>query len=276
VTITSSPAGAFVSVSGTGCAPGTYPTPFSLLWNANANCTLSFAALYSHDTRLGGPFIANQRYTFAYADISGDRTADNPQTVNVGNAPLAINAVYCSSPLAPPAQSAVLEFTEGNQVAFTQAPSISAGANFTMEAWIYPTAGGGIIMGKPSNAPDGAPPFNYALTFDSQGIVTFVQSTGQPGSDRYIHSPSPVPLSAWTHVAAVLNSGQIQLYVDGQSVASFRSPGPPAGQDVPFGVGGGVLDGQSVCCSFMGAISQVRLWSARYPRRRSRRTRKRC
>jgi hypothetical protein len=218
---------------------------------AGANCTLSFAPLYLRDTRLGGPFIANQRYTIAYADMGGARTPDNPQIVVAGSAPLAINAVYCSSPLAPQSQSG-LQFTQGNQVAFSQAPSISAGLDFTMEAWIYPTAGGGMIMGKASN---------YALGLDSNRIVTFDQSTGQPGSNKRISAPSPIPLNAWTHVAAVLNSGLMQLYVDGQLVSVLRSPGPPSGRDVSFSVGAGLPDGQNVCCSFLGAISQVRLWS---------------
>ncbi len=252
VTINSSPDGAFVTVSGAGCSPGTYPTPANLLWQANANCTLSFAPLYLRDPRLGGPFIANQRYAFAYADMGDARTPDNPQIVNAGSAPIAINAVYLSTPLAPPAQSAILQFTQGDQAAFSQAASISAGPEFTMEAWIYPTAGGGMIMGKASN---------YALSLDANGIVTFDQSTGQPGTDKRISAPSPIPLNTWTHVAAVLNSGLLQLYIDGQLVSVFRSSGPPSGRDVPFSVGAGIPDGEDVCCSFMGAISQVRLWS---------------
>jgi uncharacterized protein (TIGR03437 family) len=44
-------------------------------------------------------------------------------------------------------------------------------------------------------------------------------------------------------------------------VSVFKSLGPPAGQGIPFSVGGAIPDGQNVCCAFSGAIRQVRLWS---------------
>jgi hypothetical protein len=40
-TITSSPSGLAVTTAGTGCAPGTYTTPVTLIWTPDSNCTLS-------------------------------------------------------------------------------------------------------------------------------------------------------------------------------------------------------------------------------------------
>ena len=41
-----------VTVTGAGCAPGTYTTPVTLAWSAGANCSISFSAIQgSGDTR---------------------------------------------------------------------------------------------------------------------------------------------------------------------------------------------------------------------------------
>ena len=48
-TITSSPSGLAISTSGTGCAPGTYTTPVTLIWTPESSCTLSVV------TPQGGP-----------------------------------------------------------------------------------------------------------------------------------------------------------------------------------------------------------------------------
>jgi Divergent InlB B-repeat domain len=48
-TITSSPSGLAISTSGTGCEPGTYTTPVTLIWTQGSSCTLSVV------TPQGGP-----------------------------------------------------------------------------------------------------------------------------------------------------------------------------------------------------------------------------
>ena len=49
VQLTASPAGAKVTVSGAGCAPGVYTTPATISWLQNSTCTLSVAANESVD-----------------------------------------------------------------------------------------------------------------------------------------------------------------------------------------------------------------------------------
>jgi uncharacterized protein (TIGR03437 family) len=103
---------------------------------------------------------------------------------------------------------------------------------------------------------------NYIIGLDQTGTtLIFAQSTGQPGSYQQIMAPTPTPLNTWTHVAAELDSGTMLFYINGQLVASMASPGQLAGQGVPFSLGGGLPDGQQVCCTFTGAMRQARVWS---------------
>jgi len=134
-----------------------------------------------------------------------------------------------------------------------------------MECWVSLDAASpyDVIMGKPSN-PRGTDPFmNYIIGLDQLGTsFIFVQTTGQAGTFTQVTAPSMVPLHTWTHVAAVLDSGTMNLYVNGQLVASARSPGPPSvAAAVPFALGGAIPDGQNLCCFFNGALRQARAWS---------------
>lgn len=157
---------------------------------------------------------------------------------------------------APPVQDSVLR-------SFAYTGQISLGNTFTMESWvILYAAGASVVMGKPNN-PRNADPFDhYDLGFaNSSRIPQFAQSTGQPGSNRNIKGLSPVPLYTWTHMAAVLDSGVMRLYVNGQLAAEGDSPGPPAGASVAFGLGGGIPDGTTLCCFLNGAMREARVWS---------------
>ena len=154
--------------------------------------------------------------------------------------------------LTPPPQEYVLHF-QPNSVAFTD--QISIGATFTMEAWIYLDAASpfSLIMGKPNLS---------FIGFDSAGHKPmFTQSTDQPGNGRSISGQSDLPLYSWTHLAAVHDLVVMRLYVNGQRVASGASPWPPDGAAGPLGLGGAMLDGTSLCCSFFGALREARVWS---------------
>lgn len=95
-TITSSPSGASITVTGNGCIPGTYTTPASLTWNANTNCTVLFAT---------PQIIGGTQYVFNSATVNGgSATTTNPLTVNSGSSALTINANYmnpCTYSLSP-------------------------------------------------------------------------------------------------------------------------------------------------------------------------------
>src|ERR1035437_6491237 len=254
VAVTSSPPGLSFTVAGSGCAPGTYTTPANLLWSANISCTVLFNT---------PQLVGRTRYVFASSALSGGAAeATNPRTVNSGGAGFSVDATFTPQALAPPIQQSVLKFSGAAGVAFTQA--ISVGASFTMECWGSLDAASpyAVIMGKPNN-PRGTDPFmNYIIGLDQPGTsLALVQTTGQAGTYRQITAPFTVALHTWTHVAAVLDSGTMRLYINGQTVASGPSPGPPAGQAVPFGLGGAIPDGTHPCCTFAGSMRQARVWS---------------
>jgi hypothetical protein len=256
-------------VTGTGCGPGTYPTPANLLWDANSNCTLAFTPFYVRDLETGAVFNDNQQYVFANATAgSGAPISANPQTIAVGTTPLTINAVFNPAPLAPPAQNSVLEFATGQQVAVAAQP-VSVGADFTLEAWVSASQSpNGFIMGKMASGDAFA---NYAI-FGTVGMLAFQQSTSVPATfpSITVSTPSPVPLNTWIHVAAVLNSGIMQLYIDGQLVATGESSGPPAGQNVPFSVGPPHRMARAYAAASSGRSDRLACGPGRCPPRRFR------
>ena len=98
-TITSSPSGASIAVTGNGCIPGTYTTPANLTWNANTNCTVYFVTPIS---------ISGTQYVFNSATVNGGAsTTTNPLTVNSGGSALTINGNFmnpCTYSLVPGGQ----------------------------------------------------------------------------------------------------------------------------------------------------------------------------
>ncbi|MBV8842327.1 MAG: putative Ig domain-containing protein, partial [Bryobacterales bacterium] len=86
VTITSSVGGASVTITGTGCAAGSYPTPANVTWNPNTLCRVSF----------GDPLtIGSVTYAFQSATVNGTAGSSSSAIfVPSGTTPLTINAKY--------------------------------------------------------------------------------------------------------------------------------------------------------------------------------------
>jgi NHL repeat len=86
ISITSSPAGVSITVTGPGCDPGTYTTPAKLTWASRISCTVKF----------GDPqFIGGVNYAFRSSTVNGSATShQNPRTINSGTSALKINATY--------------------------------------------------------------------------------------------------------------------------------------------------------------------------------------
>ena len=180
-----------------------------------------------------------------------------------------ISSRLIAQSLSPPPQDFILGFSTAS-AAYTTSP-INLGTSFTMECWVSLDAASpySIIMGKAYSSRGTDPYMNYIIGLDQAGTsLAFVQSTGQAGTYTQITAPLPVPFHTWTHVAGVLDTGTMKLYINGQLVASGRSPGATAGTDVPFALGGGFQDSgnpQSFCCSFDGVLRQARVWSRALP-----------
>jgi hypothetical protein len=172
-------------------------------------------------------------------------------------------SVGASAQPVPPAQDHVLQFG-GAQIAVAPPhASLDLGSAFTMEAWVYASAGEpyAFVLGKPHDPRHEDPFMGYALVFADDGArLEFVQTTGAPGSYRAVGTAGAFPLGRWAHVAATLGGGQMRLYVDGALAASGDSPGPPNAASLPFAVGGGAQADGSVIGGFRGGLRQVRVW----------------
>ncbi len=143
--------------------------------------------------------------------------------------------------------------------------SLDLGTTFTMEAWIYLESASpySIIMGKTFNPRSDNPFQNYVLAMDPSGLkVEFIQTTGSSGSYVTVTATNNLPLQQWTHVAAVLNSGKMKLYINGNLIGESTSPGPPLNPTkIPFSIGSGSTPTNgSTCCGFKGCVGEVRLW----------------
>lgn len=155
--INSSPSGASVLVSGTGCAPGTYTTPTNLTWSANTSCTLNFTNPQT---------ISGTQYAYSSATINGLSTVENPLIVNSGSQPLAIGATFtsvglpaCRYSVSPTSQSFPFQGGRGSITVTTQ-----PGCTWTYSigaSWIhyYPVPEPQIIC----NPPCPPPPFTYLV-----------------------------------------------------------------------------------------------------------------
>jgi len=108
--------------------------------------------------------------------------------------------------------------------------------NFTVEAWIYPTAAGsnaGIILKRSSNA-NFSP---FLISINTSTIVFGISTSGSAWA--VLGSSSAVSLNAWHHVALVRNGTAITGYVDGVSAVTgtvsgavmTNTSGVPIGQD---------------------------------------------
>ncbi|TVZ60181.1 putative secreted protein (Por secretion system target) [Flavobacteriaceae bacterium MAR_2010_105] len=178
---------------------------------------------------------------------------------------LSILVVLTLNLYAQPSQTYSQHFN-GNQIFLSSNTStLNLGSSFTIEAWVYinEAAPYAVIAGKVFN-PRGNDPFqNYVLALDGTGLKPeFVQTTGISGSYTAATAASNVPLNTWTHLAATLGSGTMQLFVNGTLVASQSSPGAPAASPgVPFSIGSGATPSfQTTCCGIKGIIKHVRVW----------------
>jgi hypothetical protein len=178
----------------------------------------------------------------------------------------------------PPAWSGTPPFDAEEYLRFSASESsiaMESGAgelnwpeNFTLEAWVYPTAPSpfGVIAGRVA-ANRGADPFYHVvLAFEGQDGLTpaFIQTTGQPGSYIDVRAPQAIPLNQWTHLAATRQGSELRLFVDGVAVASRPSPGPSnPSPGVPFAIGAGArADGTGPqCCGSSIVVRNVKIWS---------------
>ena len=163
------------------------------------------------------------------------------------------------------ARQRALNTAGGRGMVAPKTADFDPGAEFTMEAWVHPTeisaTGYYFIAGK---RPLFASPYSlFQLMMVPGGKISADLSNGTTSSRGGITSADALPLGAWTHVAATYDSAILRLYLNGSVVAqsNVSKVVTPSSPNAPFSIGEGISpDGRSSLSSFMGLISQARLW----------------
>ena len=136
----------------------------------------------------------------------------------------------------------------GARVTVPDSPSLDLTTAMTLEAWVFPTLGGGwrdVIYKGPDDI--------YFLESSSD--------SGRPATGGTFSPPivgtAALPLNAWSHLAATLDAGTLRLFVNGVQVASRAVFVPIATSTGALTIGGDALYGQH----FAGRIDEVRIYS---------------
>jgi hypothetical protein len=137
-------------------------------------------------------------------------------------------------------------------VTVNDAPSLDLTTGMTLEAWVYPTAGGGwrtAVMKEQSGH------LAYALDASS--------STNQPRGEVFTTSdfgavgPAALPLNTWTHLATTYDGATLRLYVNSALVSSTAVSGTIVTSGQPLRIGGNAVWGEY----FQGRIDEVRIYN---------------
>ena len=120
----------------------------------------------------------------------------------------------------------------------------------TLEAWVFPTAGGGwrdVIYKGPDDI--------YYLESSTASAPSPPAIGGTFASPLY--GSSALPLNAWSHLAATYDGQTLRLYVNGVQVASRVVLTPIETSTGALTIGGDALYGQY----FAGRIDEVRIYN---------------
>ena len=135
----------------------------------------------------------------------------------------------------------------GARVTVPDSASLDLTAAMTLEAWVFPTVGGGwrdVIYKGPDDI--------YFLESSSDA--------GRPATGGTFASPifgsSALPLNVWSHLAATYDGATLRLFVGGVQVSSRAVLVPIATSTGALTIGGDALYGQH----FAGRIDEVRVY----------------
>jgi len=139
---------------------------------------------------------------------------------------------------------------KGDYVEVPDAESLDLTANFTFEAWVFPTttSGGNIIFNKEET-------YQWAIR---DGNPQWALKTG--GSWAWYDTGIPVLVNQWTHLALTYDSNNVSVYGNGLLLSTI--PDPQGGNlevnDSPLWLGGRSKYSVSF---FAGLMDEVRIWN---------------
>jgi hypothetical protein len=131
--------------------------------------------------------------------------------------------------------------------------SLDLTKGMTLEAWVYPTAGGSAW--RTALLKETSAGLSYGLyAFDGGGhSAGFLNS----GSDIGASSTTALPLSKWSHLAATYDGAALKLYVNGALKSTRTATGAMPTSTKPLKIGGNAVWGEF----FKGSIDDVRVYS---------------
>ena len=139
-----------------------------------------------------------------------------------------------------------------SKVTVNSSSSLNLRADFTLEAWVYPTALGGwrnvLLKQQGSDLSYGL----YANT-DTDQPAGYIYA----GAELDARGGSQIPLNSWTHLATTHNGAELKLFVNGNLAAARPAPGSVPDSSHPLEIGGNSLWGEH----FSGRIDEVRVYN---------------
>jgi hypothetical protein len=161
--------------------------------------------------------------------------------------------------------SAALYFGDGADasVEVANTPMLNLASEFTMEAWIYflTLNGGELVLNQWVNGQE-----DKFIGIDATSHFLKAWFFMDPDAAAWSNLNSTVvpSLMTWHHLAASAGGGVVQLFLDGQSIASTPLPFPVANSTGTFFIGASNRDGWHAAID--GYIAEVRISSVnRYP-----------
>jgi hypothetical protein len=209
---------AFAQFSNAGSLYTGYLSNFSVL-----SGTAKYSGSFTPSTTPLPTNTTNQTLLFASSNGFVDsNTATTAKTFTLAGTP----SVQAFSPFAPTAAYSAATvggsgYFDGTgdslSVANNSALSITGNVDASIEFWVYPISGSGVVVNKSGVSGSSFP--NYSVSVNSNGSISFLLgNSGSPGSavTTITTSAGTVPFNAWSHVVCT------KTYVGGGSVNNYR------------------------------------------------------
>jgi hypothetical protein len=133
-------------------------------------------------------------------------------------------------------------------------PTLDLTNRFTVEAWVKPSVLTGWRTVLMKETPDG---LSYALyANDNEPKPAAYGRINGSGFSNGSSGTAPLPVNAWTHLAATYNGSALALYVNGVQVDSQPVSGNLVTSNNPLSIGGSLVWGEF----FEGWIDELRIY----------------
>lgn len=148
---------------------------------------------------------------------------------------------------------------DGGCVAVPDNPALSITEQLTLECWVWTDKRGQSNNWMINRVLAGGTNTGYRL-----GLVDDRPCFNVPLGDwtHHLSAPDPIPLGRWVHLAGVFDGRIMQLYVDGQEVASMERPGPIRPNNFRLHLG---TYEEGHRAHFHGLIDEVRIFNVARP-----------